>query len=315
MIARAVAPRPPADPLPSTGPHSPSADLASSLDMSGPPVSPPAAAAFFDLDKTIIAGSSALAFSRPFRRQGLITRRACSAQRLRPAADHAVRRGRRDDGGPAAADHRAVHRLGGRPDPRDRGRDAARDRRAPRLRRGHRSSSPSTGRTATRSWCCRRRGWRSSSRSPRSSAPTAARPPAWRSATGATPGRSSSTSTASGRRRPPATSPPRGGTGLADCRAYSDSITDLPLLEAVGHPTVVNPDRALRRVAAGARLADPDLRRCRSPCARGSGRPTAAAVAGRRAGGGRARRCGLVRVCGRPPLNRWRRSVTVSSLA
>ena len=44
--------------------------------MSGPSSSPPAAAAFFDLDKTIIAGSSALAFSRPFRRQGLITRRA-----------------------------------------------------------------------------------------------------------------------------------------------------------------------------------------------------------------------------------------------
>ena len=44
--------------------------------MSGPPANPPAAAAFFDLDKTIIAGSSALAFSRPFRRQGLITRRA-----------------------------------------------------------------------------------------------------------------------------------------------------------------------------------------------------------------------------------------------
>jgi hypothetical protein len=36
---------------------------------------------------------------------------------------------------------------------------------------------------------------------------------------------------------------------LADCRAYSDSITDLPLLEAVGHPTAVNPDRALRRIA------------------------------------------------------------------
>jgi HAD superfamily hydrolase (TIGR01490 family) len=42
----------------------------------------------------------------------------------------------------------------------------------------------------------------------------------------------------------------RSGYRLADCRAYSDSITDLPLLEAVGHPTVVNPDRALRRVAA-----------------------------------------------------------------
>jgi HAD superfamily hydrolase (TIGR01490 family) len=40
------------------------------------------------------------------------------------------------------------------------------------------------------------------------------------------------------------------GYRLEDCRAYSDSITDLPLLEAVGHPTVVNPDRALRREAA-----------------------------------------------------------------
>jgi len=40
------------------------------------------------------------------------------------------------------------------------------------------------------------------------------------------------------------------GYRLADSYAYSDSITDLPMLEAVGHPTAVNPDRALRRVAA-----------------------------------------------------------------
>ena len=40
-----------------------------------------------------------------------------------------------------------------------------------------------------------------------------------------------------------------GGYDLADCHAYSDSITDLPMLEAVGHPTVVNPDRALRKLA------------------------------------------------------------------
>jgi HAD superfamily hydrolase (TIGR01490 family) len=33
--------------------------------------------------------------------------------------------------------------------------------------------------------------------------------------------------------------------------AYSDSVTDLPLLEAVGHPFAVNPDRALRREALG----------------------------------------------------------------
>lgn len=31
--------------------------------------------------------------------------------------------------------------------------------------------------------------------------------------------------------------------------AYSDSPTDLPMLEAVGHPVAVNPDRALRRIA------------------------------------------------------------------
>jgi len=39
------------------------------------------------------------------------------------------------------------------------------------------------------------------------------------------------------------------GYELADSYACSDSITDLPMLEAVGHPTAVNPDRALRRAA------------------------------------------------------------------
>jgi HAD superfamily hydrolase (TIGR01490 family) len=40
------------------------------------------------------------------------------------------------------------------------------------------------------------------------------------------------------------------GYDLADSYAYSDSITDVPMLEAVGHPYVVNPDKALRKVAA-----------------------------------------------------------------
>jgi HAD superfamily hydrolase (TIGR01490 family) len=39
------------------------------------------------------------------------------------------------------------------------------------------------------------------------------------------------------------------GYDLAECYAYSDSISDAPLLETVGHPTAVNPDRALRRLA------------------------------------------------------------------
>jgi HAD superfamily hydrolase (TIGR01490 family) len=40
------------------------------------------------------------------------------------------------------------------------------------------------------------------------------------------------------------------GYDLTRSYAYSDSITDLPMLEAVGHPYAVNPDRALRREAA-----------------------------------------------------------------
>jgi len=39
------------------------------------------------------------------------------------------------------------------------------------------------------------------------------------------------------------------GYRLGACYAYTDSVTDLPLLELVGHPHVVNPDRALRRIA------------------------------------------------------------------
>jgi HAD superfamily hydrolase (TIGR01490 family) len=39
------------------------------------------------------------------------------------------------------------------------------------------------------------------------------------------------------------------GYDLAQCYAYSDSSTDLPMLETVGHPSAVNPDRALRRIA------------------------------------------------------------------
>ncbi|HSO02688.1 MAG TPA: HAD-IB family hydrolase [Gaiellaceae bacterium] len=42
----------------------------------------------------------------------------------------------------------------------------------------------------------------------------------------------------------------REGFDLAASTAYSDSHTDLPFLEAVGNPVVVNPDRELRRIAA-----------------------------------------------------------------
>jgi HAD superfamily hydrolase (TIGR01490 family) len=41
----------------------------------------------------------------------------------------------------------------------------------------------------------------------------------------------------------------RQGIDLGGSYAYSDSVTDLPMLSAVGHPVAVNPDRELRREA------------------------------------------------------------------
>jgi HAD superfamily hydrolase (TIGR01490 family) len=41
----------------------------------------------------------------------------------------------------------------------------------------------------------------------------------------------------------------REGIDLAESYAYSDSASDLPMLRAVGHPVVVNPDRELLQVA------------------------------------------------------------------
>jgi HAD superfamily hydrolase (TIGR01490 family) len=39
------------------------------------------------------------------------------------------------------------------------------------------------------------------------------------------------------------------GIDLTESSAYSDSYTDIPMLEAVGHPVAVNPDRVLAKVA------------------------------------------------------------------
>jgi HAD superfamily hydrolase (TIGR01490 family) len=39
------------------------------------------------------------------------------------------------------------------------------------------------------------------------------------------------------------------GVPLLECHAYSDSMNDLPLLESVGYPHAVNPERELRRIA------------------------------------------------------------------
>ena len=74
------------------------------------------------------------------------------------------------------------------------------------------------------------------------------------------------------------------GYALEHCYAYSDSVTDLPMLEAVGHATVVNPDRALRKraIARGSRSARLQARVAAGP-------PACGAVGRRRRHDGRGR--------------------------
>lgn len=83
------------------------------------------------------------------------------------------------------------------------------------------------------------------------------------------------------------------GYDLARCHAYSDSIADLPLLETVGHPTAVNPDRALRREAARRgwsvlNFSDPVSLRSRIPAPSGTQVATAAVGLGAVAAAGAA---------------------------
>lgn len=75
----------------------------------------------------------------------------------------------------------------------------------------------------------------------------------------------------------------REGYALEHCYAYSDSITDMPMLEVVGHPTVVNPDRALRKEASARgwpvlTFSRPMSLRDRIPAPSGAAMATTAAV-------------------------------------
>lgn len=55
------------------------------------------------------------------------------------------------------------------------------------------------------------------------------------------------------------------GYDLSESYAYSDSITDLPMLEAVGHPVPTNPDKELRKVAKDRVWPVMDFRKPESP--------------------------------------------------
>jgi HAD superfamily hydrolase (TIGR01490 family) len=215
------------------------------------PTPPPArsgAAAFFDLDKTIIAGSSALAFSRPFRRQGLISRRAALrsgyAQLLLVLA---------------GADANTMDLLRRRITALCTGWEVAQIRSivAETL---HDIVEPLVYAEATELIAEHRANGDEvvvlSASGMEVVEPIAVLVGADRCVAtqmGVLDGRYTGVidyycygeEKAQAARRVAQEQ----GYRLEDCRAYSDSITDLPLLEAVGHPTVVNPDRALRREA------------------------------------------------------------------
>ena len=212
------------------------------------PAAPPRAAAFFDLDKTIIAGSSALAFSRPFRREGLISRRvllrSAYAQLLLvvsgadEATMDALRRGLT-----AMCEGWEVAQV-----------------RAIVAETLHEVVEPMVYAEAT-ALIARHRADGEEIVVLSASGQEVVEPIA--AMVGADRFLATRMATRGGRYageiefycygEHKAAAARRiaeeQGYDLALCRAYTDSITDLPLLEVVGRPTVVNPDRALRRVA------------------------------------------------------------------
>ncbi|MBW0114944.1 HAD family hydrolase [Pseudonocardia abyssalis] len=208
----------------------------------------PTAAAFFDLDKTIIAGSSALAFSRPFRRQGLISRRAV----LRSGYAQLLLVLSGADAGTMEHLRRRITEL-------CTGWDVAQVS-AIVAETLHEIVEPLVYAEATELIAEHRAAGEEvvvlSASGQEVVEPIAALVGADRclaTRMGVVNGRYTGEIEyyCYGEEKAHAARDIAAARGyrLADCRAYSDSITDLPLLEAVGHPTAVNPDKALRREA------------------------------------------------------------------
>lgn len=206
------------------------------------------AVAFFDLDKTIIAGSSALAFTRPFRRQGLISRRAA----LRSAYAQLLLV-------LAGADADTMELLRRRITALCTGWDVAQIR-AIVAETLHEIVEPLVYAEATELIAAHRAAGDEvvvlSASGLEVVEPIAVLVGAdrWvatrmRIADGRYTGEIDYYCYGEAKADAARAVAVDGGHRIDDCRAYSDSVTDLPLLEAVGHPTVVNPDRALRRIA------------------------------------------------------------------
>ncbi|RJK97680.1 HAD family hydrolase [Vallicoccus soli] len=208
----------------------------------------PRAAAFFDLDRTVIARSSTVAFSRPLYSGGLLTR----AGLLRSAYAHAAHRA-------LGADDEQVRRVQAALVPLVAGWEVERVREvvADALRT---AVEPFVHEEAVQLVAEHRAAGRDvivvSASSEDLVGPVAALLGADRSVAtslevvdGRYTGRVGTWVQGPEKARAVRRLAAQEGYDLAASYAYSDSATDLPMLEAVGHPHAVNPDRALRRTA------------------------------------------------------------------
>ena len=195
----------------------------------------------------------------PGRRPDLAARGA--ALGVRPVRLPRRRRRPRPDGEDAAVHVAAVRRLGRRDGQRDRRRHPAQHRRPARVRRGgqpDRGAPPRRPRRHHRVHV-RRRGGRADRRDAR-------RRPGDRDPDGdrrRQVHRRASSYYAYAEEKAAAIrelADAASATTSTRCYAYSDSVTDVHMLEVVGHPHAVNPDKELRRVAAAHGLAGPGLR-------------------------------------------------------
>ena len=214
-------------------------------------------AAFFDLDKTVISKSSSLALTRPMYRAGLVSRSTLLQGRLRPARLRCCW-GPTRSAGPAQGRHaRPVEGVGREQVAEHRPRGAGRPHRPLHLPGGARPDGRCTGPTGAACSIV--------SSSARGGRPGHRRALRLQVGRHRHPGQGRGRPVhgragvllllATGRPRPSARSPSGTGLDLEGSYAYSDSITDIPMLEAVGHPVAVNPDRELRQGGRGARLA------------------------------------------------------------
>ena len=219
-------------------------------------------AAFFDLDKTLLGSRVPWPTRNRLYQSGMLTRQDLMRSAYGQFVYLVAGANAAQNGSDARHMSELVTRVGCGSRQAHRGRGAFHRHRADRLLRSTPRSSTNITRPGATSSSSRHQGRRSSNRSAHCSGPIKAigndrdrgrqihrRDPLLRVWRGQGPKRSA----------------PLAPTGLARdlsaSYAYSDSMTDLPMLEAVGHPVATNPDKELRAIAKGSRVARSRLRK------------------------------------------------------